>query len=273
MKQTILDILDQGQFDGSWKQLKKIAKRDKSGWGSTNYGSFWQLTLDRCKPTGEELYFWPRTGRILHCRYDCSRPARQSAVKWSKARALLARQRRWRTYTFGHFGRVSLPELFLHRPKYALEEIVYGEKAVGFDTYELAELFDKISAIRIPTRFSEGARIITSYSLNHGEFLGFEITEEPVWKSRMNRIVVSRHIDLHDAAANCYEEAEFSTPIPSLMAVLTGDPSTVWDQQQCEAFFNNNRNFLAPVEPFDCELAVDSGMRVLGSSQKRPGAA
>lgn len=61
----------------------------------------------------------------------------------------------------------------------------------------------------------------------------------------MNRVVISRHIDLRDAAPSCYGDALFSTPIPSLMAVFAGDPSAVWDRQQSEAFFDNPHNLVA----------------------------
>ena len=60
-----------------------------------------------------------------------------------------------------------------------------------FDIYEITELFEKASTIRIPHRFSKNARVLSGRSPRE-EYLGFEISEEPVWKSRTNKIVAVR---------------------------------------------------------------------------------
>ncbi len=225
MKPELIDVLEAGDFGGTFQKLKVLVREAQLDCKWTDHGSFVCVPLDSSREgRKEEMYFWPATGRVLHCCYDTLPPAQQSAIAWRLVRKPEARKRKWRTYKFPKFGELSLPELFLLRPKYAFQEIVYGREPVDeLDHHELAELFDKISAIRIPPRFSKHARAVISYSGGYSESIGFEVTEQPVWQARTKRICVANHIDLCDAAFEHWRCAEFFfSPIRLLPLLKSG---------------------------------------------------
>ena len=91
---------------------------------------------------------------------------------------------------------------------------------------------------------SKNARIVHKYT-RFGAYCGFEVSTRPVETYRQRgTLILADYVDLETHDGEWWHPDVVETPVCSLIKAVDGDASHMWDRGRCEAFFDEESNFI-----------------------------
>ncbi|HSC17913.1 MAG TPA: hypothetical protein VLC74_03265 [Rhizomicrobium sp.] len=236
------DITEMGRFLGTSRELRQLVR--KAGligtWKRTRWCATFMETDSR-----EHLLWWPDTGDLLNVIHVPFASYRMSTLDW---RGYRARQKqgaaRWTPF-FIEDEEFTFPELVFRDAAYFQCGFLDGNDPLeaGMNIYELAEIFDKVTALRIPATYPANSFAVHRFAPNN-EYCGFEVTTKPIEaKPQRGTAIVADHISLtaHGEWESPYTQA---SPVGSFLGLLDVPFDRGLDRRWCEAFFDDEANFL-----------------------------
>jgi hypothetical protein len=188
-----------------------------------------------------EMIWWPDTGDFLDVTYPKTGRGIVQSKWWAPASGATNRSR-WSTFRHGKLGKMSLPELLFRDPCKFFGLSLGSYSDIKINDFEFGEIYSKIRAIRIPKCAPVGSRVVHKWADDRYE--GFRLTARPLeYVRQRGTCLVEDHLDLTHQLTHFGRSIDV-VAVSSLVRVLeTGAPGT-WNRKKCEAFFQDDSNFL-----------------------------
>jgi hypothetical protein len=239
---TFENICKSCEYKGPFERLVNLSR----GWSGN-----WEERGDAKVFTDSDadVFWWPDTSDVLVANYGGSWDQEIEDLEWVEDRYLVSPgggASRWKTSAHRKLGKLSLPELVFREPVAFFNLVQKAEAGAAiFDDGELSEVWTKICAIRLPDNVAPGSRVMHKYSSPPAVYEGFTLSSKPVESVRQRGMVfIDSHIDLRKGVMKSRIRPKEQTSIPSLLRVLEPNGISVWDRQKCEAFFDDDSNFM-----------------------------
>jgi len=238
------------EFLGKPFELQAIMNRDMPGgrWDRSKRGTSYRYTHQQ---KGLILY-WSLQSYDVLLRW-VPRPAdiEEAPMCWPPTRAWTREHRfgRWDAYEVPEHGLMTLPEMVFECPVYFFGEVMSWQNDTDFagsKRAELLEITDKVAAIRIPNTAKQGMQIVHSFDSDH-YYNGFELqpANRPI-RIRSGVLCEEPYIDLRKPRPNFADVA-----VGSLGRLISSTSTLAWPRDRCEAFFDDEHNFISQREHYE----------------------
>jgi hypothetical protein len=153
----------------------------------------------------------------------------------------------WSILCFGKHKGKTLPQVVFTDPGWVFYLYSRGAfQGKGSLEDEAEEIYRKACFIRIPGSNSQDLEVEQVFCQKSGKFVGFKlVSRSPPLYGNPPHILRSETIDMsipHRAAS--YDRLGYSLFLRSLKSYLFGDVSYRMTRRRCDAFFENDENFV-----------------------------